>query len=86
MSTEDGLPKVSSVRRKIEILRRRHDFLVWRIEAMTAAGAESHTGFDWAERSALEWALPVLEAEWDNLARLRRETGLDAVERAEAGS
>lgn len=86
MTTENGLPKVSSVRRKIETLRRRHDYLVWRIEAATAAGAESHTGFDWAERTALEWALPVLEAEWDNLARLRRETGADVVEHAEAGS
>lgn len=78
MSTENGLEKIATARRKIESLRRRHEWIVGQIDAMTAAGAGMHTGYLWAERTALEWALPILEVEWDNLARIRREAAATA--------
>lgn len=73
MTTEDGLPRTSHVRNNIEVLRRRMEFLAWRIQDHDEAGRAGTLSFDVAEQRALEWALPVLEAEFDFVARWQRE-------------
>lgn len=74
--TENGLEKVSTARRKIEALRSRLNFLHGRIREMEESGEGARTGHLHGERSALEWALPILEAEWGRLVRLRQDVGL----------
>lgn len=71
MATTNGLAAPRKARRHVETLRRRHDFLVQRVAAI----GPDHSGYDDAERTALAWALPVLEAEADHLARLRDRLG-----------
>lgn len=72
MSTENGLEPLKFARRDIEVLRGRLEFIAGRIEAMVAEGHVGRAGFLVAESRALAWALPVLEAEFDNLARMHR--------------
>lgn len=72
MATDEGLAKISHARKHIEILRYRRAFLQQRIEYRNVTITDAVNAFDEAEIRALDWALPVLEAEWDNLARLRR--------------
>lgn len=72
MATDEGLAKISHARKHIELLRARREFLVQRIEYRSVTHTDAVNGFDEAEIRALDFALPVLEAEWDNLARLRR--------------
>lgn len=70
MTTSDGVPRPATVRRHIQTLRDRRDFVAGRIAATpTRPGA----GYDAAEVAALDWAIPVLEDEFDNTARLHRE-------------
>ncbi len=73
MSTENGLAKMTHARRNIERLRSRAEFLSGRIDQYIASGHADKAGFDQGELRALEWALPILETEWDNLARIRRD-------------
>lgn len=49
-----------SRRNRVEALRSRVDFLDKRIEDTEGKGTPAH--FDRSERSALLWALPILEA------------------------
>lgn len=76
MTTENGLERAAAARRKIEALRERHDFLVQRIQEREAEGLGATNGFYRSERAALEWAIPILETEWDSLVRMRHELDL----------
>ena len=67
MSTENGVAPASKARRHVATLERRLTFLCERV----AVRPDRDNAFDHAEIAALTWALPVLEAEADDLSRLR---------------
>lgn len=84
MTTEDGLARVKHARTAIEALR---DRLAW-LDQQTALWEADHgtpdpNGYRAVEARALRWALPVLEAEWDALARLHRELPEDTTRMAD---
>lgn len=79
MTTEQGLPKSATARRHIERLRNRLDYLDRWIADFEASTGHEENGYRRAEAEAIRWAIPVLEAEWDNLVRLRAEYQLDPV-------
>lgn len=72
MTTENGLVLTQHARRNIEVLRERKDFLLDKVEYLLAQGKENVTQFSLAEARALDWAITVLEVEFDNLARMQR--------------
>lgn len=72
MATDEGLAKIQQARRHIELLRDRREFITQRCASRKIDGHEASNAHDEDEIRALDWALPVLEAEWDNLCRLRR--------------
>lgn len=72
MTTEDGLAKLQHVRRNIEVLADRLAYLEEWIAQHEAATGHPDTGVRACEARAIRWALPVLEAEWDTLARIQR--------------
>lgn len=77
MSIESGLIRTSKARKHIERLRDRLEYLQDSIAEAIDLG--EHPNPYWQpEVDALEWALPVLEAEWDHVARLNR--NVDRVE------
>lgn len=78
MTTEDGLSKLQHVRRNIETLADRLDYLDGWLEAHEAAVGHPDTGVRACEARAIRWALPVLEAEWDALARIQRDIVMPA--------
>jgi uncharacterized coiled-coil protein SlyX len=75
MALEHGLVTVSRARRYIECLRDRRDYLVEKMAEMEATGRDVSHSFEASEIRALDWVLPIVEAEWDNLARLQRNIG-----------
>jgi hypothetical protein len=70
MAIDEGMPHPAEARKFIELLRSRRGWVETKIAKRKADGLP--TGFDVLELHALDWALPVLEAEWDNLARQHR--------------
>lgn len=75
MTTEGGIELVRHARKNIAVLERRRVYLLAKIDEKETIGRD--TGFERSEVRALEWALPVLETEWDDIARLRRIARLD---------
>lgn len=69
MTTEIGLGSARQITDHIERLQTRMVFLKGRIEAH---GGIEEARYDRDEYHALIWALPVLEAERDDLIRLRK--------------
>lgn len=69
MTTSDGLSKTRQVRHHLDCLNRRREFLEGRIDAKP----EADLSYDRAELASLNWAIPILEVEWDNVARIQRE-------------
>lgn len=80
MSTEQGLDTAANVNKHIDAFRDRVAFLEDRI----ARTDRVHDGWDRREVAAINWAIPVLEAERDHLIRLRQAIqdagGMDAPE------
>lgn len=74
MSTANGLPRLKVVRQYARTLEERIDYLQEKIAAKVATHEDFHPewSFEAAEIAALRHALDLLDAEWDNLARLRR--------------
>lgn len=72
MSTEEGVLDSRQVTALIERLRVRMEFVKGRMEV---TGNFEGAHFDRDEYRALAWALPVLEAERDDLLRLRKVVG-----------
>jgi hypothetical protein len=71
MTTEDGLLLPSRMAKHIDRLRRRVEWLDGRVQWLRDEGRpESDNGFVVAERAALVWAIPVLEA--GHMAAIRR--------------
>lgn len=70
MTTENGMEELRHARRNIDVLR---EFLAylddWIAEHERVTGVVD-TGVRAQEARAVRWALPVLEAEWDNLRRM----------------
>lgn len=71
MALENGLEKLSRARKHIDRLRDRRLYLLDKIENLEAVGKDMSNGFERGEAEAIAWALPILEAEWDNLRRMR---------------
>lgn len=69
MTTENGLPGVGKVRRWIAKLEERAAWLEFKIGELDENSPKA--GHYWVELLALRWALPVLEAEYDSVVRLR---------------
>lgn len=76
MTTSNGLPRTNKMRGYIDRLERRRVFLIARMAAYEKEhgvyAAIIDRSFERQEIAALEWAIPVLETEWDNAARLHR--------------
>lgn len=73
MATENGVRKPSVARKMIETFRKREEYLTERIAQKEAAGLGKTAGFDHDERNAIQWAIPILEAEWHDLVRRDKE-------------
>lgn len=74
MTTENGTPKLSTIREYADVLIRRMAYLHARIEQRTADGAPDNANdYDRGELAAIGFALPLIEAQWDMVARLQRE-------------
>lgn len=74
MTTENGTPKLSTIREYADVLVRRMAYLHARIEQRTADGAPDNANdYDRGELAAIGFALPLIEAQWDMVARLQRE-------------
>lgn len=78
MTCSEGLEKLQHARKNIEVLQERLDWCQTRLsDVVDAQMGNPHfnpmSTYWGRELLALEWALPILEAEWDYLARLRRE-------------
>lgn len=71
MTTANGLDKLQVVRRHIETLRERQDWVRQKMVDKAAAGLEPNT-YHVVEDLALGYAIEVMEVEWDHLARMRR--------------
>jgi hypothetical protein len=84
VSTENGMELLPHARRDIEVLRDRLDYLDGWLEAHEAATGHPDTGVRMQEARAIRWALPILEAEWDAMARIKRETVLRAMHPGDA--
>lgn len=71
MTLENGLERTGRARAHINILRNRREYLVERGNEKRAEGIPTF----WIDREieALDWVLPVLETEWDNLCRMQLE-------------
>lgn len=71
MALENGLERTGRARAHINNLQSRRDYLVERGDEKRAEGTPTF----WIDREveALDWVLPVLEAEWDNLCRMQKE-------------
>lgn len=85
MSTEHGLALLQHARRNIEALRDRLDYLDGWLDAHEAATGHPDTGVRALEARAIRWALPVLEAEWDALARIKRDVIVPAMDPRDRG-
>lgn len=72
MATENGLEKLHRARVHIEYLRERRAFLETKSIALEIDIRPGSGTYEAREIAAIDWALPILEAEWDNMARLRR--------------
>lgn len=75
MTTENGFTRPPVMRARIERLRRRAEYLEDSIAAKFEQGySETSPAVMFAEKelAALEWAIPVLEAEYDAAVRLQR--------------
>lgn len=70
MTTENGIDRIKTMRHHIETLRRRREYVLGQIEEKWPDGEPGYT-YERAEVNAIEWALPVLEAEFDAMARRR---------------
>lgn len=74
MSTEHGLTKLGTIRDHCDTLMSRIVYLQTRIDQRTAAGVRDDANdYDRAELRAIAFALPLMETEWDNTARLMRD-------------
>jgi hypothetical protein len=82
VTTENGLGKLQHVRRNIEVLADRLAYLDEWLARHEAATGQPDTGVRACEARAIRWALPVLEAEWDSLARIQRTIVMPAEGRA----
>jgi len=71
MTTENGLPLPRKVRAHIKVLRDHHAWLCCYADDREAIGLPA--ALVRRQIEAFEWALPVLEAEWDAVTRLHRE-------------
>jgi hypothetical protein len=71
MTTTDGLPLYKHARSYLEIIRDRLTYLEDRDAMYRSEGARDNT-FVTQEIRALRWAIPVLEAEVDDIVRLRK--------------
>lgn len=65
MTTENGLPPTQYVRRNIE-------HLIGRMEWLQSIPDDRLSSYQRSELRALEWAIPVLEVEYDSMIRLKR--------------
>lgn len=74
MSTENGVIKAGSAARHVETLRLRVAYLERRIAHRREDGEdEQRNGWDLSELAALQWVIPLAEAERDYIVRLQRE-------------
>lgn len=67
MTTEHGVPTPRAAGRYVDVIRDRHDYLAGLADAGEA------NGWQVQELAALQWALPVLEAEQGTVIRLWRD-------------
>lgn len=75
MSTENGLPRSKDMTRRIEVLRKRRDWIADRIVERKAEGLAVDLWL--LEVDALDWAIECMEVERDATMRLRRRLGFD---------
>jgi hypothetical protein len=79
VSTEAGMESLEHARRDIEVLRDRLVYLEqWSAEREAVTGVPD-TGVRAQEARAIRWALPILEAEWDAMLRIKRDAILPAM-------
>lgn len=71
MSTENGVVRLGDARRYTERLRSRAEHLAAKVAEREAEGLP--VAYEAAELAALRWAIPLMEAEGDFIARFRTE-------------
>lgn len=71
MTTENGVERLKDIKHYLHVLCERRSYLHARVEERLLAG-ENPNGYHEVEIKALDWAIPVLEAERDSVVRLRK--------------
>lgn len=78
MTTTNGVPKIHRVRQYIETLETRRSWLIQKVNAKCeqwphyAEALRLNGTFESVEIEAIDYALGLLDADWDNLMRMRR--------------